>query len=81
MMGLALPRHAAVIFPQVARIDWRRVAADPGQTIVLVNRLSEATRLCSHGQPAIAVLGIGKGKLAKWLRRRGAKVCRKQDAH
>ena len=72
--GLALPRSATVVMPEVAGMDWKRIAADISCSIVFVNRVSEAERLCLQGQPAIAILGVSKGKLAKWLRRRGAKI-------
>jgi hypothetical protein len=73
-LGLVPARRATVIFPTVMGIDWPRIIADVTQPIVIVNRISEAIRLCESGQPTIAVTGITKGKLAKWLRKRGAKV-------
>lgn len=80
-LGLQLPRSAHAHLPRDIGVDWAAVAADPRQSIVFVSRPQEAQRLCAKGQPAIAVTGISKGKLAKWLRQRGAVARDKSGAH
>jgi hypothetical protein len=73
-LGMALPGRALVVAPPVAGKAWSGIVANASQSIVFVNNVSAACRLCSRGQPAIAVMGVSKGKMEKWLRRQGAKV-------
>jgi hypothetical protein len=62
-------------------IDWTAVSRDKRMAIAFTNNVSEAVRLCARGQPAIAILGLSKGKLAKVLRRLGSNVVDKTAAH
>jgi hypothetical protein len=72
---------ALVVVPQVETIDWRAVATDVTQPIVITNRPSQALRLCQSGQPAIAVIGMSERAVQQWLRDRGANVKEKKGAH
>jgi hypothetical protein len=78
---LALPGGVVVVTPAVEGMDWRRIMADDKQDLSITNRPSEAYRMCSAGRPAIAVMGISEAKLRKWLRKRGANVQSKTNAH
>ncbi|MDE2133812.1 MAG: hypothetical protein KGJ49_04360 [Alphaproteobacteria bacterium] len=61
-------------FPPVAGINWPAVMANPDVALAITNQPLIAMRLCLAGQPAIAVIGMPKGAIKKWLRDRGANV-------
>lgn len=73
--------YALVVVPDVAGLDWSRIAADPNIPLVVTNRPSQAVRLCQQGQPAVAIMGASEAAVAKWLRARGANVIDKAGAH
>jgi len=77
----ALPRNAVALFPVVAGLDWSATLANINQPLIFVRSPFQAAKLCMAGQPAIAMIGVSEGKLATWLRKRGARVHTKVNAY
>jgi len=65
----ALPKKARVVVPESDVFDWDDVFKSSHTPITFTDTIRLAARMCEFGQPAIAVLGLSKGKLIKALRR------------
>jgi len=72
---------AIVCWPADAGMDWGAITADASVPLVFTNSMAQARRLCIEGHAAVAVLGLSKAKLSRWLRKHGANVIEKGSAH
>mgnify|MGYP001600905740 CR=1 FL=1 len=79
MNGVATP--ANIYLPQCSAIDWDSVLGDATVALVVTNSNAHARRLCSQGQPTIAVSGMSQRAVRRWLQRRGANVIEKGSMH
>jgi hypothetical protein len=79
-LGLSAFGYTRVFIPEVAGLDWARIAADPSTALVVTNRPSKALRFCEQGLPAIAIMGATQSAIAEWFRDRGGNVIEEAGA-
>jgi hypothetical protein len=80
-MNLQLPKWALVVVPEGYETALARIANDMDCPVVFTNRVSDAVRLCSQGQPAIAFIGVSKVQLMKAMRGLGISIQDRAGAH